>query len=199
MKWSFLAALFGGVVMQLLACGGLAYRSGYSGVISLLAVGPLGVLVGICVAVGLVRAFGVRGIGKLHVVLLVIILATGFFSRPFVLSMFASGFEKRALQQASVKEWESLLSIADQLVSLEGKDQASVLPKFVGRIFPGRTSHLAVTQISEEEASASLTLWWRIPNVCIGFDIGKNEPQRYRLLFRRKLSEQVAVVVFPGS
>ena len=199
MKWGFPAALFGGIVMQLLACGGLAYRAGYSGAISLLAVSSLGVLVGICVAVGIVRALGVRGVGKSHVALLVIILVAGFFGRPFVLSMFASGFEKRALQQASVKEWESLLSIADQLASLESKDRASVLPKFVGRVFPERTPYMAATQDSEEDASASLSLWWRNAGVCAGFDIGRNQPPRPRLIFRRELSEQVAVVVFPDS
>lgn len=161
MKWGFPAALFGGIVTQILACGVLAYRAGYSGAISLMAVSSLGVLVGICVAVGIVRAFGVRSIGKSHVALLAIILVAGFFGRPFVISMFASGFEKRALQQASVKEWESLLSIADHLITLESKDRASVLPKFMGSVFPGRSPHLAVTGESSENTSASLSVWWR--------------------------------------
>lgn len=199
MKWCYPAALFGGIATQILACGVLAYRAGYSGAISLMAVSSLGVLIGIGVAVWIVRAFGVRGVGKSHVALLAIMMVAGFLGRPFVLSMYASGFEKRALQEASVKEWETLLSIADRLASTESKDRASVLPKFVGRVFPGRNPYMAVTQDSKEEASASLSLWWRNSGVCVGFDIGRNQPPRPRLIFRQELSQELVVVVFPDS
>jgi len=199
MKWGFLTALSGGILMQLLIVGFLAYVAGHSGAVSLIGANCFGVLAGICAAVAIFYTFGIRQIGKSQFWLVITVLAVGFLSRPLVISMFASGFKKRALQQASVKEWESLRSIADRLISLESKDRASVLPKFVGSVFPGRTPHFAVTGESLEETSMSLSVWWRNSGVCVGFDIGKNQPSRSRLLFRQTVSEEMVLVVFRDS
>lgn len=195
MNTRLLAALIGGLLSQAFAAGVLSYLGGYSGGVSLIGAEFGGYAAGICAAIAIFRKPEKTLAG-----LALTIIVAGFFSRPITIPLFASGFKNRALEKASIKDWEGLLSLKDRLMSVRTGDRASMLPEFVRNVHRGGWIYCAdISEDPDSEMPQAFRIWWRGPDICVGFDIGKTQPPDGRFLFNQKLSEQLVLVVFAGG
>jgi hypothetical protein len=197
MKLAYPAALFAVILTQVFVSRYLADFAGYSSSLSLIGAEISGALFGIVAAVVVSGAFRVRKPGWIHLLFVVAVAAAVILGRPLIVPAFASGFERRALEKAPVRDWENLAPGVGRSLAMDGAGNERDLPEFVLGMYRERKPYQAVTEA--EAGVACLTVWWRDAGVCVGFEIGKIRSARPRILYSRKISDSLVMVVFPDA
>lgn len=176
---------------------GLAFVAGRGGAVSFLGAQLGGISLGGLGAVAAAWFCGFRSARRALAIALALVFLISFVAEGLLARSFAAGFERTALDTATVSEWKALSSLGEDLLTSDSTGRSSLLPDFVRRVYPHRRPYAAVSAgDSKNGENLCVSVWWRDSGICVGMDIGDNLPPRSRCLYQTLVTPGVRLTVF---